>query len=47
MLEGFRTGTVLGRVGRPEEVVEGYFYSMKDAFSKGAVVTSDGGRLLK
>ncbi|GLB05056.1 hypothetical protein AtubIFM57258_011087 [Aspergillus tubingensis] len=45
--EMFRRGTVLGRVGRPEDVAEAYVWCMKDGFVSGEWVGSDGGALLK
>ncbi|RAK91160.1 short-chain dehydrogenase [Aspergillus costaricaensis CBS 115574] len=45
--EMFRRGTVLGRVGRPEDVAEAYVWCMKDGFVSGVWVGSDGGALLK
>ncbi|GAQ43413.1 hypothetical protein AtubIFM56815_005785 [Aspergillus tubingensis] len=45
--EMFRRGTVLGRVGRPEDVAEAYVWCMKDGFVTGVWVGSDGGALLK
>ncbi len=45
-LDGMRKGTVLGKLGRPEEVAEAYLYAMRDGFCTGKVLGSDGGRLL-
>ncbi|KAH8705965.1 hypothetical protein BGW36DRAFT_422489 [Talaromyces proteolyticus] len=39
--------TLLDKVGLPEEVAEAYVYLMKDANVTGAVIHTDGGRLLK
>ena len=47
VLQGFRDGTLLGKVGAPENLAEAYIYSMKDHFVTGAIIQSDGGRLLK
>ena len=47
VLQGFRDGNLLGKVGTPEELAEAYIYSMKDHFATGAFLQSDGGRLLK
>ncbi|GLA18766.1 hypothetical protein AnigIFM62618_006417 [Aspergillus niger] len=46
-MEMFRKGTVLGRVGAPEDVAEAYLWCMKDGFVTGLWVGSDGGALLK
>lgn len=47
VLQGFRDGSLLGKVGKPEELAEAYIYSMKDHFATGAILQSDGGMLLK
>ena len=47
VLQEFKNDTVLGKVGKPEELAEAYVYAMKDHFVTGAMITSDGGRLLK
>ena len=47
VLQGFKSETLLGKVGAPEELAEVYIYSMKDHFAMGAILQSDGGRLLK
>jgi NAD(P)-dependent dehydrogenase (short-subunit alcohol dehydrogenase family) len=39
--------TLLNKVGEPEDVAEAYIYLMKDANVTGAVIHTDGGRLLK
>ncbi len=45
-LEGMRKGTVLGKLGRPEDIAEAYLYAMRDGFCTEQVLGSDGGRLL-
>lgn len=47
VLQGFKDGNLLGKVGTPEELAEAYIYSMKDHFATGAFLQSDGRRLLK
>ena len=47
VLQRFKDDTLLGKVGAPEELAEAYIYAMKDHFMTGAILTSDGGRLLK
>ena len=47
VLQQFRDRSLLGKVGKPEELAEAYIYSMKDHFATGAILQSDGGRLLK
>lgn len=44
---GGEQGTLVGRVGRPEDVAEAYVYCMKDGFVDGVVLGSDGGRMMK
>lgn len=46
MLEIFRTDTLVGRLGRPEDVAEAYLYAMKDQFVTGTTISTDGGRSL-
>jgi len=38
---------LVGQVGQPEDVAEAYIYAMKDNFSTGGLIRTDGGRLLK
>ena len=47
VLQGFKDGTLLDKVGTPENLAEAYLYSMKDHFVTGKIFESDGGRLLK
>lgn len=47
VLKGFSDGTLVGEVGTPENLAEAYLYSMRDGFTTGAMISSDGGRLLK
>jgi len=47
VLQGFSDGTLVGEVGTPENLAEAYLYSMRDGFTTGAMISSDGGRLLK
>ncbi|PHH87741.1 hypothetical protein CDD83_8460 [Cordyceps sp. RAO-2017] len=46
VLDSFRKEGITGTVGKPEEVAEAYIYCMKDSFATGAVVESNGGRLV-
>lgn len=46
MFEQMARGTTTGRLGRVEDVVEAYLWSMKDGFASGAVVDSNGGALV-
>ena len=39
-------GSLLGALGQPEDIAEAYGWIMRDRFATGALVTSDGGRLL-
>jgi NAD(P)-dependent dehydrogenase (short-subunit alcohol dehydrogenase family) len=45
-LEMMKAQTTVGEVGRPEEVAEAYIYSMRDRFASGAIINTNGGRLL-
>ena len=47
VLEGMAGGTLVGRVGKPEDVAEAYIYAMKDGFCTGTIIESHGGRLLR
>ena len=47
VLQGYRDGTLVDKVGTPENLAEGYLYAMKDQFVTGKILESDGGRLLK
>ncbi|KAI4170611.1 MAG: hypothetical protein LQ343_004843 [Gyalolechia ehrenbergii] len=47
VLKGYRDESLVGRVGRPEDLAEAYLYLMKDEFATGTVVQNDGGRLIK
>ena len=38
--------TLVGEVGRPEDAAEAYLYCMKDRFTTGGIVATNGGRLL-
>lgn len=38
--------TLVGKVGRPQDVAEAYLYCMRDSFCTGTIFSSDGGRLL-
>ncbi|GJN76458.1 dehyrdogenase/reductase domain-containing protein [Purpureocillium lilacinum] len=46
VLESMRKEGITGTVGRPEEVAEAYLYCMKDTFTTGGIVESNGGRLV-
>ncbi|EUC48732.1 hypothetical protein COCMIDRAFT_33806 [Bipolaris oryzae ATCC 44560] len=46
-VEGIKQGSsLLGEIGRPEDIAEAYGWIMKDRFANGAEVNSDGGRYL-
>ncbi|KAF1992486.1 NAD(P)-binding protein [Aulographum hederae CBS 113979] len=45
--ERFREGTLVKRLGRPEDVAEAYLYLVRDGFVTGTVLGSNGGSLLK
>jgi NAD(P)-dependent dehydrogenase (short-subunit alcohol dehydrogenase family) len=45
-LEQLAAATTTKEVGRPEDVAEAYIYAMKNRFTSGAVINSNGGRLL-
>lgn len=47
VLQGFKDGALIGKVGTPENLAEAYLYFMKDHFATGSILQSDGGRLLK
>ena len=47
VLQRYRDGTLVDRVGTPENLAEAYLYAMKDQFVTGKIMESDGGRLLK
>ena len=47
VLQGYRDGTLTGKVGTPEDLAEAYLYAMRDQFVTGKILGSDGGRLLK
>ncbi|OGM50711.1 oxidoreductase [Aspergillus bombycis] len=47
MVEMFRSQTLTGEIGKPEDVAEAYLYLMKDRFVTGELLASNGGRLLK
>jgi pteridine reductase len=42
--EGIRQATPLGRIGRPQDVVEAAIYLLKAGFVTGTILTVDGGR---
>ncbi|KAK0638602.1 hypothetical protein B0T16DRAFT_338828 [Cercophora newfieldiana] len=45
-VEGLRRQTLVGEVGRPEDVAEAYLYLMRDRFATGEVFKTNGGRML-
>lgn len=45
-LEWMKSSSLVGEIGRAEDVAESYVYLMKDRFVDGIVLGSDGGRLL-
>ena len=47
VLQGFTDGTLINKMGTPENLAEAYLYAMKDQFVTGKILESDGGRLLK
>lgn len=46
IMEGFVSKMATGRVGRPEDVAEGYLYCMRDGNLTGSVISSNGGSLV-
>ncbi|KAK4443803.1 NAD(P)-binding protein [Podospora aff. communis PSN243] len=46
VLAGMRQGTLVGEVGRVEDVAEAYLYLMRDRFATGTVLKTNGGRML-
>jgi NAD(P)-dependent dehydrogenase (short-subunit alcohol dehydrogenase family) len=46
MLSLFKSKTLTGTVGQPEDVAEAYLWLMRDRFVTGTCVHSDGGYLL-
>ncbi|KAI9027689.1 hypothetical protein DFJ74DRAFT_660169 [Hyaloraphidium curvatum] len=44
--DAMRKQMLVGELGTPESVAEAFLYAMKDRFATGAVVRTDGGRLL-
>ncbi|KAE8140935.1 hypothetical protein BDV38DRAFT_217373 [Aspergillus pseudotamarii] len=47
LIETFRSKTLTGEIGKPEDVAEAYLYAMKDRFLTGGFIGSNGGMLLK
>lgn len=47
MIEMFRSRTLTGEIGKPEDVAEAYLYAMKDRFLTGGFIGSNGGMMLK
>ncbi|KAL7929877.1 NAD(P)-binding protein [Trichoderma chlorosporum] len=45
-IESFKKEAITGTVGTPQEVAEAYVYSMKDSFTTGIVIETNGGRLV-
>ena len=45
--EKYRKSTLIGELGRPEDVAEAYLYLMKDRFVTGELVSSNGGTFLQ
>jgi NAD(P)-dependent dehydrogenase (short-subunit alcohol dehydrogenase family) len=46
IIDDFKKVTTTGTIGRPEDLAEAYLYLMKDQFVTGAIIESNGGRLL-
>ncbi|KAK2762205.1 hypothetical protein FQN54_001214 [Arachnomyces sp. PD_36] len=46
VLASFATSTTVGTIGQSEDVAEAYLYLMKDRYVTGAIIESNGGRLL-
>lgn len=46
VLETFRKDNITGTVASPQQAAEAYVYSMKDSFATGAVIQTNGGRLV-
>ncbi|KAL2039738.1 hypothetical protein N7G274_007597 [Stereocaulon virgatum] len=47
VLRGFRDDSLIDRVGTPQNLAEAYLYMMKNEFTTGTILPSDGGRLVK
>ena len=47
VLQKYKEGTLVGNVGKPEDLAEAYLHCMKDCFLTGTVLASNGGALLK
>jgi NAD(P)-dependent dehydrogenase (short-subunit alcohol dehydrogenase family) len=46
VMEGFAKGTLVGKLGRPEDIAEAYVYLLKDGFVTGTSIGSNGGALI-
>jgi NAD(P)-dependent dehydrogenase (short-subunit alcohol dehydrogenase family) len=46
MIDYLTNATLTKRLGRPEDMAEGYLYSIKDRYVSGAILNSNGGALL-
>lgn len=42
----YKSKTLLGTVGKPEDMAEAYLYLVRDAFVTGITLLSDGGYVL-
>lgn len=47
VLKDLAQATLVGEIGKPEDIAEAYLYLMKDRFISGCVLNSDGGHLLR
>ncbi|VUC30052.1 unnamed protein product [Clonostachys rosea] len=45
-IEASTKDNIMGKLGKPEEVAEAYLYSLKDTFTTGTVITTNGGQLI-
>ena len=46
VIEMYRSHSLTGQIGAPEDVAEAYLYAMRDRFVTGTVIHSNGGQLL-
>lgn len=46
MVETLKNASLIGEIGMPEDAAEAYIFCMKDNYLTGALISTDGGRLL-
>lgn len=47
VLQGFKDATLVGKVGRPEDLAEAYVFCMRCNFVTGSIIETNGGRMVK